>query len=214
MLIILRKIVPVIVLMALLMTSCSQSVVKSPLPRSSTLPATQGSVRITPQLPQKTKIIRLTSTPSETQRGSSTETKTGKLLEPCKLITTAEVRSLLGSIPTAKTNNVDPNDRSCEYRVDTGLLTIDVQTNPQAAIEFLLATSHLNQSQGYKSIKDQGVSIAVYGSNNADGNGTPGFVAYLNNGDILVMIRIYSKTYTYNSDKALALLENVGEQLR
>ncbi len=95
----------------------------------------------------------------------------------------------------------------------TGLLSVDTASNPQAAAEFQMASSSFKQNPGYKSAQSHGVSVAVTGSANADGNGTPGFTAFLNKGDIFVTIRLYSKTYTYNPDKAVALLETIGGRI-
>lgn len=106
-----------------------------------------------------------------------------------------------------------PGDQACDYMVMTGLLSVNAASNPEAAVEFQFATSQFSRAPGSKSVQSQGISIAVSGSANADGNGTPGFTAYLNKGDMLVMIRLYSKTYTYNGDSALALLQAIATRL-
>ncbi len=138
---------------------------------------------------------------------------TGAAIDPCKLVTTTEVTSLLGSAPAPHLSHAYPGDNGCDFQVMTGLLSVNAASNPQAAAEFQMASSSFKQNAGYKSAQLHGVSLAVVGSANADGNGTPGFTAFLNRGDILVTIRLYSKTYTYSPDKAVALLETIGGRI-
>ncbi len=149
-------------------------------------------------------------TPESTSQGPA---GTGAAIDPCKLVTTKEVTSLLGSAPTPHLSHAYPGDNGCDFLVMTGLLSVNAASNPQAAAEFQMASSSFKQNPGYKSVQFQGVSLAVVGSANADGNGTPGFTAFLNKGDTFVTIRLYSKSYTYNSDKAVAMLETIGGRI-
>ncbi len=200
-------------LVGLLAIACSLTPVASKQAPQKTLPPI-----VTPQAPIQDWPTSLppipTNLPSaQPQQGTPEGSTTGGTINPCKLVTNNEVASLLGSTPKPDSRTNMPGDQACDFMVMTGLLSVNAATNPEAAAEFQLATAQFVKAPGAKSVQYQGVSIAVYGSDNADGNGTPGFTAYLNKGDLLVMIRLYSKTYTYNPDKAMALLQTIGGRL-
>ncbi len=157
-----------------------------------------------------------TMTPLDTQQAPQATSQipaTGGVVDPCKLVTKTEIKSLLGSVPAPDARTNAPGDKACDFMLDTGLLSVNAASNPYAAAEFQMATGQFNQKQGYKSLQSQGVSVAVYGGDNVDGNGTPGFTAFMNKDNLLVQIKLYSKTYTYNPDKAMTLLKSIADRL-
>ncbi len=201
------------VLITLLTTACSAAATTLTQPTQPSLLRTVPAQSTVQQLPTTLSTIPANPPTDQPPQGSSQGSRSGGSIDPCKLVTADEVTGLLGSAPPPHPRLGGNGDSACDFSIDTGLLSIDAANNPQASAEFQIATSQIKNTMGTKRATSQGISIDVYGGNNADGNGTPGFTGFINKGDILVIVKLYSKTYLYNGDQAVALLQTMGERL-
>lgn len=189
-----RILVPALVICISLAACSPTTPVASPAPQAS-LAAEQATATMAPG-----------NTPSGST-GSGT-------LDPCMLIATDEVTSLLGSAP-APTTGIHSNTGAhyCSFRANTGILEIAVISTPDAATQFASAIASLQSAPGYKKMNAQGATIAFYGGPSTNGTGTQGLIAAMIKGSSLATVKLDSASYTYNVNQATTLLEDVVRRL-
>jgi hypothetical protein len=154
------------------------------------------------------------ATPTMATGSNPTEAAGSGTIDPCMLITTDEVTSLLGSAPTPTTGlHTDTGFHYCYFRADSGILEVAALITPNAATQFASAINSFQSAPGYQKDNFQDSTIAFYGGPATNGNGTQGLVAAIVKGSSLATVKLDSKNYTYNVNQATTLLEAIVGRL-
>jgi hypothetical protein len=186
-----RNIIPAVIILFSLTACGIMSSTPSPAPQAS-LTAGQATTTIAPG------------------KGTSASST----LDPCKLITTEEVTTLLGSSPPPTTGIHDSTAAHyCFFQAKTGILEIAIISSSNPTTEFSSAVAAFQSAPNYKKVTFQGATIAFSGGPATNGTKTQGMVAAIIKGSTLVSFKLDSTIFIFNADKATILMETIAGRL-